>query len=102
MPQPLRVVFAGTPDFAVPCLDACLRAVGVEVAAVYTQPDRRAGRGRKFLASPVKQAALDAGIAVEQPDTLKSADARAPLADLAPDLMIVVAYGRILPQAVLD
>ncbi len=102
MPGPLRVVFAGTPAFAVPCLEACRRAEGVELAAVYTQPDRRAGRGRRLTASPVKQAAREAGIAVEQPDTLKSAGAQARLAALAPDLLVVVAYGLILPQAVLD
>lgn len=102
MTNPLRVVFAGTPEFAVPCLDACRRVDGVEVVAVYTQPDRPAGRGRKLEASPVKQAAQAAAIAVEQPTTLKTAEAQARLAALAPDLMIVVAYGLILPQAVLD
>ncbi|HET8553583.1 MAG TPA: methionyl-tRNA formyltransferase [Rhodanobacteraceae bacterium] len=102
MPSPLRVVFAGTPEFAVPCLRACRAIDGVELVAVYTQPDRPAGRGRKLEASPVKQAALAAGIAVEQPKTLKDADAQACLAELAPDLMVVVAYGLILPQTVLD
>ncbi|HET7299183.1 MAG TPA: methionyl-tRNA formyltransferase [Oleiagrimonas sp.] len=102
MPASLRVVFAGTPEFAVPCLQACREVDGVKLAAVYTQPDRPAGRGRRLEASPVKQAALAAGIAVEQPKTLKDADAQARLAALAPDLMIVVAYGLILPQAVLD
>jgi methionyl-tRNA formyltransferase len=93
-------VFAGTPDFAVPCLEAC-RASGAEVVAVYTQPDRPAGRGRKLTPSPVKQAALAAGIAVHQPDSLKSADAQQALADLKPDLLVVVAYGLILPRKVL-
>lgn len=97
---PLRLVFAGTPDFAVPSLAACL-ASGAEVVAVHTQPDRPAGRGRKLAASPVKQAALDAGIAVEQPQTLRDKAARARLAAYAPDLMIVVAYGLILPKSVL-
>lgn len=96
----LRVVFAGTPDFSVPCLEAC-RASGAEVVAVYTQPDRPAGRGRKLTPSPVKQAALAAGIPVEQPESLKSEDARATLAAYAPDLMVVVAYGLILPRKVL-
>jgi methionyl-tRNA formyltransferase len=99
--RPLRLVFAGTPDFAVPCLRACLDS-GAEVAAVYTQPDRPAGRGRKLAASPVKQAALDAGVTVEQPATLKDPDAQRRLAGYRPDLLIVVAYGLILPQAVLD
>jgi methionyl-tRNA formyltransferase len=96
----LRVVFAGTPDFSVPCLEAC-RASGAEVVAVYTQPDRPAGRGRKLTPSPVKQAAETAGIPVEQPELLKSAEAQAALAAYAPDLMVVVAYGLILPRKVL-
>ncbi|TAM59570.1 MAG: methionyl-tRNA formyltransferase [Rhodanobacter sp.] len=96
----MRLVFAGTPEFAVPCLDAC-RASGAAVVAVYTQPDRPAGRGRKLTPSPVKQAALDAGIAVEQPSSLKSAAARATLAAYRPDLLVVVAYGLILPRQVL-
>jgi methionyl-tRNA formyltransferase len=96
----LRLVFAGTPDFALPCLEACLGAPA-DVVAVYTQPDRPAGRGRKLLASPVKQRALTAGIAVEQPATLKDAAAQERLAGYLPDLMIVVAYGLILPRRVL-
>ena len=96
----LRVVFAGTPEFSVPCLEAC-RASGADVVAVYTQPDRPAGRGRKLTPSPVKQAALAAGIPVEQPESLKSEEARATLAPYAPDLMVVVAYGLILPRKVL-
>lgn len=97
---PLRVVFAGTPEFSVPCLEAC-RASGVEVVAVYTQPDRPAGRGRKLTPSPVKQAALAAGIPVEQPESLKSQAARDTLAAYRPDLMVVVAYDLILPRKVL-
>lgn len=98
--SPLRIVFAGTPDFSVPCLEAC-RASGAEVAAVYTQPDRPAGRGRKLAPSPVKQAALATGLPVEQPTSLKQASARKTLADYRPDLMVVVAYGLILPRKVL-
>lgn len=101
MSRPLRVVFAGTPQFAVPCLQACLDS-DVEVVAVYTQPDRRAGRGRHLAASPVKQAALAADLAVEQPVDFRDAGVRAVLADHAPDLLVVVAYGLILPQTVLD
>lgn len=100
MTPPLRLVFAGTPEFAVPAFEACL-ASGVEVVAAYTQPDRPAGRGRKLSASPVKQAALAAGVAVEQPLTLRDKAARAELAAHAPDLVVVVAYGLILPKAVL-
>ncbi len=101
MTPPLRVVFAGTPEFAVPCLSACVQP-GIEIAAVYTQPDRPAGRGRKLTPSPVKQAALERGYRVEQPENFRSVEARRILADLAPDLMIVVAYGLILSQKVLD
>jgi methionyl-tRNA formyltransferase len=97
----LRVVFAGTPEFAVPCLAALLRGPTPPIA-VYTQPDRPAGRGRKLQPSPVKQAALEAGIEVRQPVTLRDPEEQAALRALAPDLMIVVAYGLILPQAVLD
>ncbi len=97
----LRLVFAGTPDFALPSLEACL-ASAFEVVSVYTQPDRRSGRGRKQQFSPVKQAALAAGVPVAQPRSLKTPEARDELRQLAPDLMVVVAYGQILPQAVLD
>ena len=100
MTQRLRLVFAGTPEFAVPCLEACL-AAPVDVVAVYTQPDRPAGRGRKLAASPVKQRALAADIPVEQPEKLKDADVQQRLASFAPDLMVVVAYGLILPRRVL-
>lgn len=98
--QPLRLVFAGTPEFSVPCFEAC-RASGAEVVAVYTQPDRPAGRGRKLTPSPVKQAALAAGIAVEQPASLKPAEVQQTLAAYQPDLLVVVAYGLILPRKVL-
>ncbi|MGH8158854.1 MAG: methionyl-tRNA formyltransferase [Rhodanobacter sp.] len=96
----LRLVFAGTPEFSVPCLEAC-RASGAEVVVVYTQPDRPAGRGRKLTPSPVKQAALAAGLAVEQPESLKSTEAQQTLAAYRPDLLVVVAYGLILPRKVL-
>ncbi|MEO6967955.1 MAG: methionyl-tRNA formyltransferase [Rhodanobacteraceae bacterium] len=96
----MRVVFAGTPAFALRGLHACLQA-GSEVCAVYTQPDRPTGRGRALTPSPVKQAALDAEIAVEQPSTLKDADAQRRLREYAPDLLVVIAYGLILPKPVL-
>ncbi|HZP64831.1 MAG TPA: methionyl-tRNA formyltransferase [Rudaea sp.] len=96
----MRLGFAGTPEFAVPHLAAC-RVAGVEIAAVYTQPDRPAGRGRKLAPSPVKVAALDAGYPVEQPENLKSADVRQRLRDYALDLFVVVAYGLLLPRSVL-
>ena len=96
----LRVVFAGTPEFAVPCLRAAQRAA--DVVAVYTQPDRPAGRGRQIAASPVKIEALAHGMTVMQPENFKSPYARDGLREFQPDLMIVVAYGLILPQSVLD
>lgn len=96
----LRLAFAGTPEFSVPCFEAC-RASGAELVAVYTQPDRPAGRGRRLAPSPVKQAALGAGVAVEQPESLKSAEVQQRLADYRPDLLVVVAYGLILPRKVL-
>ncbi|KXX65068.1 methionyl-tRNA formyltransferase [Marichromatium gracile] len=98
----LRIIFAGTPDFACPSL-AALIAAGHQVVGVYTQPDRPAGRGRKLQASPVKQLALEHGIPVHQPQSLKRDPAAvAELAALEADLMVVVAYGLLLPQAVLD
>ncbi|MGY2169611.1 methionyl-tRNA formyltransferase [Pseudomonas gingeri] len=101
MTEPLRIVFAGTPEFAAEHLKALLDSP-YEIVAVYTQPDRPAGRGQKLMPSPVKQLALEHGIAVLQPPTLRNADAQAELAALEPDLMVVVAYGLILPQVVLD
>ena len=96
----MRIVFAGTPDFAVPCLRAA--AERNEVVAVYTQPDRPAGRGRELTPSPVKREALLRGIEVFQPENFRSAQSKAALRALKPDLMVVVAYGLILPQSVLD
>jgi len=97
----MRIVFAGTPEFSVPVLQAVLDSRH-SVVAVYSQPDRPAGRGRKMTAGPVKQLALRRRIPVCQPTTLNSDKARHELAELRPDLMVVVAYGLILPQAVLD
>lgn len=97
----MRIVFAGTPEFAAQHLQALLDA-GREVIAVYTQPDRPAGRGQKLMPSPVKQLALQHDIPVHQPQTLRDPAAQAELASLQADLMVVVAYGLILPQAVLD
>ncbi|QDH71283.1 methionyl-tRNA formyltransferase [Marilutibacter alkalisoli] len=96
----MRIVFAGTPDFAVPCLRAA--AARGEVVAVYTQPDRPAGRGRGLAPTPVKQAAQELGIEVRQPENFRGKEAKAALRELEPDLMVVVAYGLILPQSVLD
>jgi len=95
-----RILFAGTPDFAVPALSALVGG-GWSLVGVYTQPDRPAGRGRKLTPSPVKQVALDANLSVYQPPSLKPADALAQMEALAPDLMVVAAYGLILPPAIL-
>jgi methionyl-tRNA formyltransferase len=96
----LRVAFAGTPDFSVPALEALLGA-GHSVVGVLTQPDRPKGRGRQMASSPVKAAALAHGIPVSQPLTLKDEAGRAELAAWRPDVLIVVAYGLILPPAAL-
>ncbi|WP_293716898.1 MULTISPECIES: methionyl-tRNA formyltransferase [unclassified Stenotrophomonas] len=95
----MKIIFAGTPEFAVASLAAAARQH--EVVAVYTQPDRPAGRGRGLMPSPVKLDAIARGIPVFQPESLKTPEAQQQLRDLQPDLMIVVAYGLILPKAVL-
>ncbi|MGC8119659.1 methionyl-tRNA formyltransferase [Marinobacter sp. VGCF2001] len=97
----MRIVFAGTPDFAATALKTLLND-NHDVVGVYTQPDRPAGRGRKLMPSPVKQVAQKAGIPVFQPESLKPEEAQQELAALKPDVMIVAAYGLILPKAVLE
>lgn len=97
----MRIVFCGTPDFAETSLRALLDA-GREVAAVFTQPDKPRNRGMKLVASPVKELALSRGIPVYQPETFKDGTAEADIRALKPDLLITVAYGRLLPQSVLD
>lgn len=97
----MRVVFMGTPDIAATCLKRIL-ADGFEVVGVYTQPDRPKGRGMKLTASPVKEVALNAGIPVFQPESFREDEAVEELKALKPDICAVVAYGRILPQKVLD
>lgn len=99
--KPLKIIYAGTPDFAVPALRALIDSPH-QVVAVYTQPDRPAGRGRKVQFGPVKQVAVDAGIEVQQPLSLKDEAAQQVLAAYECDVMVVAAYGLILPQAVLD
>lgn len=96
-----RLVFAGTPEFALVSLQALVRA-GHNVVAVYTQPDRPAGRGRKLTASPVKRYAMEHGVRVMQPASLRDDAAARDLEALNPDVLIVAAYGLILPQNVLD
>ena len=96
----LRIVFAGTPEFAVPCLRAAARCG--DIVAVYTQPDRPAGRGRQLTPSPIKVEALANGWRIEQPENFKAIDSKKVLRELNADIMIVVAYGLLLPQSVLD
>jgi methionyl-tRNA formyltransferase len=97
----MRVVFMGTPDFAVPALVALVEA-GHEVIAAYSQPPRKAGRGKQLQPSPVQRAAEARGIPVRHPVSLKGADAQADFAALDADIAVVAAYGLILPRAVLD
>lgn len=101
MSEPLNIIFAGTPEFAAVALNALLGSEH-RVVAVYTQPDRPAGRGRKLTYGPVKQLAMEHQIPVKQPKSLKGESEQAALRALNADLMVVVAYGLILPQAVLD
>jgi methionyl-tRNA formyltransferase len=100
MPTPLNIVYAGTPEFAAVALQALLDSPH-HIIATYTQPDRPAGRGRKLKASPVKELALAHEIPVYQPESLKSAEEQAKLAALEPDVMVVAAYGLLLPAEVL-
>jgi len=96
----MRVVFLGTPDFAVPSLQAL--AAAHDVVAVFTQPDRPKGRGNQLAQSPVKQAALALRIPVHQPDRIRHAENLEVLRGLSPDLMVVVGYGQIIPQSLID
>ena len=98
----MKIIFAGTPDFAAAHLQALIDSPQHSVIAVYTQPDRAAGRGKKLKASPVKQLAQANDLPVLQPQSLKDPEQQQILADLQADIMVVVAYGLILPQAVLD
>ena len=101
MADSLRIVFAGTPDFAARHLDALLSSEH-QIVGVFTQPDRPAGRGKKLMPSPVKVLAQEKGIPVFQPASLRPQDNQQLVADLQADVMVVVAYGLILPKAVLD
>ncbi|MDN3578110.1 methionyl-tRNA formyltransferase [Chitinimonas viridis] len=97
----MKLIFAGTPEFAATAMQALIDA-GHEIVLVLTQPDRPAGRGMKLLASPVKQLAERHGLPVYQPEKLRTAEQQAPVAAMAADVMVVAAYGIILPQVVLD
>ncbi len=96
----MKIVFMGTPDFAVPCLEVCQEQH--EVIAVFTQPDRPKGRGKKLAAPPVKEKALEYGLEVYQPEKLKTPEMVNLLKELAPDCIVVVAYGQILSKEILD
>ncbi len=100
-PHPWRIVFMGTPDFAVPALEALLGGENTLVAAV-SQPDRATGRGQHVATTPIKTVALRHAIAVYQPDTLRDSCFREELERLAPDLIVVAAYGKLLPRAILE
>lgn len=97
----LRIIYAGTPEFAAVALKALI-GTGHEIVAVYTQPDRPAGRGRKLTPSPVKSLALEHGLPVKQPQSLKGEEEQHELAELNADLMVVAAYGLLLPKTVLE
>ena len=101
MPFPLKVVFMGTSEFAVPCLEALLNA-NYEVAAVVTQPDKLQGRGRSLHASPIKRFSIERGLQLFQPKRVRSQAVQQQLAELQPDLLIVAAFGQIIPQSLLD
>ena len=97
----MNVAFLGTPNFAVPTLEA-IAAAGHRIAAVYTQPDRPKGRGQELAVSPVKEAALKLGLSVRQPERIRRPEPVAELAELRADVIVVVGYGQILPQAIID
>lgn len=101
MTQPLKIVFAGTPEFGLPCLNA-LSKENISIQAIYTQPDRPAGRGRSLQYSPIKDWGVKHNIPVYQPQNFKTTEAISTLKELSPDLMIVIAYGLILPKVVLE
>jgi methionyl-tRNA formyltransferase len=98
----LRIVFCGTPAFAVPSLQRLIAEPEFEIAGVVTQPDRPSGRGREILSSPVKQAAVAAGISVYQPEKIKSDEGHEYFQRLAPDAVVIIAYGQIISQRLID
>ncbi len=100
-PRPYRIVFMGTPDFAVPTLTA-LHQSAHEILMVVTQPDRRKGRGRKLAAPPVKSVALELGYDVFQPESVKTDEFQTAIANLNPDLLVVIAFGQVIPKAILE
>ena len=97
----MKIIFMGTPDFSVPCLNSLIDA-GHEILAVFTQPDKPRGRKQELTPPEVKVCALQHGLTVYQPKTLRDGEAMKIIADLAPDCIVVVAYGKILPKEILD
>lgn len=97
----MRIIFMGTPDFAVPCMKSLI-AAGHEICAVFTQPDKPKGRGYTLTPPPIKKLALENSIEVFQPKTLRTAEAALTIQNLNPDVIVVVAYGKLLPKAILD
>ena len=97
----MRLIFMGTPDFAVPCLEKLIKS-GEEVVGAFTQPDKKVGRKQILTAPPVKELAMESGIPVYQPNSLRSEETLKLIKSLRPDLIVVVAYGKILPKAVLE
>src|SRR5260221_2375163 len=98
----MRILFCGTPHFAVPTFIHLLAQPDIEIAAVITQPDRPRGRGKQISASPMKDAAIAANVPVHQPEKIRSPDARTLLQQLAPDCIVIIAYGQIIPAALLN
>jgi methionyl-tRNA formyltransferase len=98
----MRILFCGTPHFAVPTFIHLLAQPDIEIAAVITQPDRPRGRGKHLAASPMKQAAIAANILMHQPETIRSPEARSLLQQLAPDCIVIIAYGQIIPAGLLS
>jgi len=97
----MKIVFCGTPQFAVPTLKFLLTHEEFKIAAVITQPDRRSGRGMKLTASPVKEAAMAAGVVVHQPEKIRALEMQAALEAIAPDCIVIIAYGQIIPARLL-
>ncbi len=100
--MPLRIIFCGTPAFALPTLRHLLAQNDFQIAGVVTQPDRPRGRGREIFASPIKTAAIEAGIAVYQPERIKSDEAQHYFQDLASDAVVIIAYGQIIPAPLIE
>ena len=97
----MKILFMGTPGFAVPCLESLIK-VGHNICGVFTQPDKPKGRGHKLTAPPVKEVAIKNNIEVFQPDKIRNAETLSIIKDLEPEIIVVVAYGKILPKEIID